>query len=214
MRTTRALFAGLGTTGSLVAAAAGVFLVASAVIAFKGWPGTSFTDRIDSLFVKDAPPSVAWDKRGTQVAAAGAGAAAAAVARTAAGPTFGTPGVVLGNNGGAQPGGTVRLPSGTVVSTGPRGPGTVAPATGSDQGGGGSTLPSLPVPDTTPAQNGVADTVEQTGSTVGSTVQQTTDTVGSTVGGPVGDTVKQTGDTVGGTVDNTTNAVGDLLRQP
>ena len=105
------------------------------------------------------------------------------------------------------------LPGGTLVSTGPRGPGTVAPATGSGQGGGG-TLPSLPVPDTGPAQNGVADTVEQTGSTVGNTVQQTTDTVGSTVGGSVGGTVQQTGDTVGSTVDNTTKAAGDLLSQP
>ncbi len=210
MRTTRALFAGLGTTGSLVAAAAGVFLVVSAVIAFKGWPGTGFTDRIDSLFVKDAPPPVAWDKRGTQVAAASAGTAAAAVAATAAGPTFGTPGVVLGDNGGAQRGGTVRLPGGTLVSTGPSGPGTV---TGGGQGSGG-TLPSLPGPDTSPVQNGAADTVQQTGSTLGNTVQQTTGTVGNTVGGPAGDTVTQTGNSVGSTVDNTTKAAGDLLGQP
>src|SRR3954469_18130025 len=98
MRTTRALIAGLGTTGSLVAAAACVFLVASAVIAFKGWPGTGFTDRIDNLFVTDEPP-VAWDRPGTTAVAAGAGTAAAAVAGTAAGPTFGTPGVILGDNG-------------------------------------------------------------------------------------------------------------------
>jgi hypothetical protein len=190
-----------------VAAAAGVFLVASAVIAFKGWPGTGFTDRIDNLFVKDAP-SVPWDRPGTQVAAVSAGTAAAAVAGTAAGPTFGAPGVILGNNGATVQGGTVRLPSGTLVSTGPRGPGTVgAPATGS-----ANPLPSLP--ETGPAQNGLADTVTQTGSTVGNTVRQTTDTVGNTVGGPVGDTVKQTGSTLGGTVDNTTTTVGSLLHQP
>ena len=196
-----------------MAAAAGVFLVASAVIAFKGWPGTGFTDRIDSLFVKDAPPAVAWDKRGTQVAAVSAGAAAGAVAGTAAGPTFGAPGVILGNDGGARRGGTVRLPGGTLVSTGPSGPGTVGPATGSGQGGGG-TLPSLPGPDASPVQNGAADTVQQTGSTLGNTVRQTTDTVGNTVGGPAGNAVKQTGDSVGSTVDSTTKAAGDLLRQP
>jgi hypothetical protein len=192
-----------------VAAAAGVFLVASAVIAFKGWPGTGFTDRIDNLFVKDSPP-VAWDRPGTQVAAVSAGTAAAAVAGTAAGPTFGAPGVILGNNGAALEGGTVRLPSGTLVSTGPRGPGTVGvPTTG-----GGNPLPALPVPGTGPVQSGVADTVTQTGSTVGNTVRQTTDTVGNTVGGPVGDTVKQTGSTLGGTVDDTTKTVGSLLLQP
>jgi hypothetical protein len=193
-----------------VAAAAGVFLVASAVIAFKGWPGTGFTDRIDNLFVKDSPP-VAWDRPGTQVAAVSAGTAAAAVAGTAAGPTFGAPGVILGNNGATVQGGTVRLPSGTLVSTGPRGPGAVgAPATGS--GPVTNPLPSLP--DTGSAQNGVADTVTQTGTTVGNTVRQTTDTVGNTVGGPVGETVKQTGSTLGGTVDNTTTTVGSLLHQP
>ena len=210
MRTTRALFAGLGTTGSLVAAAAGVFLVASAVIAFKGWPGTGFTDRIDSLFVKDAPPPVAWDKRGTQVAAASAGTAAGAVAGTPTGPTFGTPGVILGDNGGARRGGVVRLPGGTLVSTGPSGPGTV----GTPTIGGGGTLPSLPGTGTGPVQNGAADTVQQTGSTLGTTVRQTTGAVGNTVGGPAGDTVTQTGNSVAGTVDNTTKAAGDLLRQP
>jgi hypothetical protein len=212
MRTTRALFAGLGTTGSLVAAAAGVFLVASAVIAFKGWPGTGFTDRIDNLFVNDEP-SVAWDKPGTQATAASAGAAAGAVAGTAAGPTFGTPGVILGNDGGTVQGGTVRLPSGTLVSTGPSGPGTIGSTSGNggNQGGGGGPLDQV---NPGPTRNTVADTVKQTGSTVGNNVQQTTDTVGNTVGGPVGDTVKQTGSTVGNTVDNTTNTVGDLLGQP
>jgi hypothetical protein len=209
MRNTRALIAGLGTTGSLVAAAACVFLVTSAVIAFKGWPGTGFTDRIDNLFVKDQPP-VAWDKPGTQAAAASAGAASAAVAGTPAGPTFGTPGVILGNGGGTVNGGTVRLPGGTLVSTGSNGPGRVGPFNPSGPSNPG--IPSLPPVDTGPAQNGAADTVQQTGSTVSRTVRQTTDTVGSTVGGPVGDTVKQTGNVVGNTVDNTTKGVGDLLR--
>jgi hypothetical protein len=193
-----------------VAAAAGVFLVVSAVVAFKGWPGTGFTDRIDNLFVKDSPP-VAWDQPGTQAVAASAGTASGAVAGTAAGPTFGTPGVILGNNGGALRGGTVRLPNGTLVSTGQNGPGTIGPTTGGGSQAGGP-LPSLGPVDTAPAQNGLAQTVQQTGSTVGQTVRRTTDTVGNTVGGPVGNTVKQTGNSLGDTVDNTTKSVGDLLR--
>src|SRR3954453_7948717 len=208
MRTTRALFAGLGTTGSLVAAAACVFLVASAVIAFKGWPGTGFTDRIDNLFVRDQQRQVAWDKPGTAAVAAGAGVASGAVAGTPAGPTFGTPGTVLGNNGSAVRGGTARLPGGTLVSPGANGPATIAaPSIG---GGGGS----VPVPgvDSAPARNGVADTVQNTGSAVGNTVRQTTGNVGGSVGGPVGDTVSNTGNAVGNTVDNTTKAVGGVLR--
>jgi hypothetical protein len=212
MRTTRALFAGLGTTGSLVAAAGGVFLVASAVIAFNSWPGAGFTDRIDNLFVKDSP-SVAWDKPGTQAVASAAGAGSAAVAGTAAGPTFGTPGVVLGGNGAAQRGGTVRLPGGALVSTGVNGPGTVG-TTNPSNGTGPVGLPQVQLPQVGngQTQNTVADTVQQTGSGVGNTVRQTTDTVGNAVGGPVGDTVKQTGNGVGQTVDNVTNTVGGLLR--
>ena len=66
MRTTRALIAGFGTTGTLVAAVACVFAVASAVVAFNGWPNLGIGDRIDSLFVKDRP-TVAFDSPGPQV---------------------------------------------------------------------------------------------------------------------------------------------------
>src|SRR5437867_1631072 len=101
MRTTRALIAGLGTTGSLVAAVACVALIASAVIAFKGWPGTGLANRIDDLFVNDQAP-VSWDVPGTNAVAAGAGPAAAAVAATPTGPAFG-PTPAGGGGGGTQP---------------------------------------------------------------------------------------------------------------
>jgi hypothetical protein len=201
MRTTRAFIAGIGTTGSLVAAAAGVFVVASAVIAFNGWPGAGFADRIDSIFVNDEPP-VAWDQPGTQAVATGAGTAAAAVAATPAGPTFGEPGIVLANDGTALRGGPVRLPDGAVV------PG---PPTG---GGGGVLTPpggDGPIVNPGDLQNQVAQTVQQTGRTVGGTVRDTTRGVGDTVGGPAGDAVTQTGNTVGNTVDQVTNTAGSLL---
>jgi hypothetical protein len=212
MRTTRAFLAGLGTTGSLVAAAACVFLIASAVIAFRGWPGAGFADRVESLFVNDEPP-VAWDQPGTQAVAAGATTAAGAVAATAAGPTFGAPGLVLTDDGTAQRGGVVRLPDGSQVSTGPSGPGTI-PGTGSGVPAvpGTGSLPEVPAVGDGSAQNNVADTVEQTGSGVGRTVRDTTQGVGNTVGGPVGDTVTNTGNQVGNTVDNVTSGVGDVLR--
>src|SRR5580698_6745333 len=38
MRATRAYIAGFGTAGSLLAGAAMVFVLASAVVAFRGWP--------------------------------------------------------------------------------------------------------------------------------------------------------------------------------
>lgn len=204
MRTTRAFIAGIGTTGSLVAATACVFLVASAVIAFNGWPGTGFADRVDSIFVNDEPP-VAWDQPGTAAVATGAATAAGAVGATAAGPTFGTPGVFLGDDGSVVRGGPVRLPDGTIVSTGPGadgGPGVVV----GPPGGGDPPI------DTGDVQNQIAGTVQGTGDAVSRTVRDTTRGVGNAVGGPVGDAVTQTGDTVGNTVGNVTQGAGGLLR--
>ncbi|HVE68870.1 MAG TPA: hypothetical protein VNB64_09850 [Solirubrobacteraceae bacterium] len=186
-----------------MAAAACVFLVASAVIAFNGWPGAGFADRLDSVFVDDAPP-VAWDQPGTEAVATGAGDAAGAVLASAAGPTFGADGVLLGADGSAQTGGPVRLPDGTIVTpaTGTAvGPG---PVTG---GGGGGPV------DTGQVQSTLAETVRRTGTSVGNTVRETTRGVGNSVGGPVGDTVTQTGNTVGNTVDNVTQGVGGLVGQ-
>jgi hypothetical protein len=203
MRTTRAYIAGLGTTGSLVAAAACVFLVASAVIAFNGWPGGRFADRIGNIFVNDQPP-VAWDQPGTLAVAAGAGAAAGAVAATPAGPTFGAPGVVLAGNGTAVlRGGSVSGPGGAIVST--------LPAGAASNGGGGDGSGS-PLIDTGPVRNQVASTVQQAGGGVSQTVRDTTRTVGNALGGPAGNAVTQTGNTVGSTVDHVTQTAGGLLK--
>src|SRR5713226_4159125 len=107
MRTTRALIAGFGTTGTLVAAAACVFVVASAVVAFNGWPSLGIGDRIDSLFVKDRP-TVAFDSPGPQVLASTAAVAAGTVAAVPTGPVVAGPGiggrVGPGANGSPQAG--------------------------------------------------------------------------------------------------------------
>lgn len=44
MRATRAYLAGLGTAGSIVVGAALAFVLASAVVAFHGWPGAGGVD--------------------------------------------------------------------------------------------------------------------------------------------------------------------------
>src|SRR6476620_11864913 len=108
MRTTRALIAGFGTTGSLVAAVACVFVVASAVVAFNGWPGSGIGDSIDSLFVKDQP-AVAFDASGPRVVAGSAAAAAATVAPTPIGPVVAGPGL----GGGRGPGSNGRSGGGS-----------------------------------------------------------------------------------------------------
>ena len=95
MRTTRALIAGFGATGTMVAAAACVFVVASAVIAFNGWPGSRIANRIDSLFVKDQAP-VGFNAPGPQVVAGSAAAAAATVAAAPVGPVVAPLGLIGG----------------------------------------------------------------------------------------------------------------------
>ena len=102
MRTTRALIAGFGATGTLVAAVACVFVVASAVVAFNGWPHLGIADRIDSLFVKDRP-AVA-DSTGPQVVAGTAAAAAGTVAAVPTGSVVTGRGIGGGGGGSGQNG--------------------------------------------------------------------------------------------------------------
>src|SRR6476620_7816157 len=175
MRTTRALIAGFGTTGSLVAAVACVFVVASAVVAFNGWPGSGIGDSIDSLFVKDQP-AVAFDASGPRVVA---------------GPGLGGgrpgPGSSGRSGGGSGPG------NGTAGNAG----GANGAATGSSSGGGAPGVPGVSgLPDTSGATNSVGGAVQNTSHSVGNTTSGVTNQVGQTVGGanqPLGDTVSQTG---------------------
>jgi hypothetical protein len=81
MRTTRAFIAGLGTIGSLVAAAVCLLIVVGAVVAFNGWPGSGLGDRVDKLVVDDSShTSVPVSTSGPAAVAAGASTAAATLA--------------------------------------------------------------------------------------------------------------------------------------
>lgn len=88
MRTTKAFIASLGSTGSLIAGAAVILAVVSAVVAFRGWPGGGIANRIDSLVVPHSaqPP---WALPGTQQVALASRAAAAAVQSAPRGPVIG-----------------------------------------------------------------------------------------------------------------------------
>ena len=205
MRTTRALIAGFGTTGTLVAAAACVFVVASAVVAFNGWPNLGIGDRIDSLFVKDRP-TVAFDSPGPQVVAGTAAVAAGTVAAAPTGPVVAGPGIGGGRVGpGANGSPQGGLRSGTSGDLPAGGGTTTAAGSGSGSSGGGTGLPGVPDP---------RGAVQNTTHDVGGAVSNTTNQVGQTVGGvnqPLGNTVIQTGNSVQKTVTD----VGDSLpRKP
>src|SRR5947208_14299759 len=131
MRTTRALIAGFGTTGSLVAAVACVFVVGSAGVAFNGWPGSGIGDSIDSLFVKDQP-AVAFDASGPRVVAGSAAAAAATVAATPIGPVVAGPGLA-----GARPGPGANGRSGGGSGSGNGTAGNAGGASGAGTGASG-----------------------------------------------------------------------------
>jgi hypothetical protein len=199
MRTTRALIAGFGTTGTLVAAVACVFIVASAVVAFNGWPHLGIGDRIDSLFVKDRP-AVA-DSTGPQAVA---GTAATAAGTVAAVPTGS---VVTGRGIGGGGGGPGQNGAGRGGSTpGSGGSGDVQAGTGTTTGtGGGGGGNGTGVPDAGGPTSGVSGAVQNTAHDVGGAVSNTTNQVGQSVGSvnqPLGDTVSQTGSSVQNTVNN------------
>lgn len=210
MRTTRALIAGFGTTGTLVAAAACVFVVASAVVAFNGWSSLGIGDRIDSLFVKDTP-TAASRLAGPQGVAGTAAAAAGTVAALPTGPVAASPGVGGGRIG---PGANRTPGSGTSgdLQTG----GGTAGAAGSGSGGGATGVPGVPNPGG--ATSGVGGAVQNTTHDVGGGLSNTTNQVGQSVGGvnqPLGNSVPQAGSGVGNAVSGLgDSAKGALPGQP
>jgi hypothetical protein len=188
MRTTRAFIAGLGTSGSLVAAAGCLFLMASALIVFKGWPGGGISNPTGDLFVRDQP-AVAFDVPGPVLVARDAGAAAALVNASPTGPV-----VVAGVPSGGSSGGF-----GGSLFGGSSGPGRAVPALPARPGGGRPplgvrapvALPGLPSPD--PVRSGAADAVQTGTSTAGSTVGA----AGGAAGGAVGTVSPSLGQSVG-----------------
>ena len=176
MRTTRALIAGFGTTGTLVAAVACVFVVASAVVAFNGWPHLGIADRIDSLFVNDRP--AAADSTGPRAVAGTAAAPRERWPPSRRAPSWPDPGSAAGA-GAAGPSGAGR--GGSAPGSGGSGDvqaGT-GPTTGTGGGGGGT---ARGVPDPGGATSGVSGAVQNTAHDVGGAVSNTTNQVGQSVG--------------------------------
>ena len=220
----RAYLAGAGTTGSLLAVAALVFIVASALVAFRGWPHVAAA----------TPP-------GRVVISANRGASGGTPAARRLALVAGAPGAGgVGGAGGARgAGGAGRGPSAAGRGLGRPGPprqaigapaSTSVPVSGSG-GSDGSTCASgcgtapAPSPSPTPVQrvqqtlsqatNTLGNVVSGTGSRLGSTVQQTTNGVAGALGGsstPAGGTVSKVGSGAGKTVTGVTQALGGVLK--
>ena len=193
MRASRAYIAGFGTSTVLVGSTLLLFLVVSALVAFRAWPGSGITDAVSDLVVKDPRPALTVDGP-TQVALDAAPAAAAVGAAAVS--------VTAPDDGGVAAGGPI---SGTTGPGGadPRtnvgdGPGSQPPAAGAPtpqpaEPGGGVGQGENPVRNPGGVTNGLGDTT-----------QGVTDGLGKSVGGVNPD--------LGKTVTDTGKALSDLVR--
>jgi hypothetical protein len=193
LRSARAYLPGVGTSGSLLAGAVLMFIVASALVAFRGWPHVGAQSSPGEVVVSPAPSTAAASPSGRRlarfVAAPGAGVAGAAAAGAVARPRA-VPGAV--RTGTATPQHSLGRPvtASRPVPAAGAGAGTVAscPSGGcgstpvTAQPGSGASGPTQPVQQvvsrTTGALGGV---VSGTGNQVGSIVQKTSGVVAGAV---------------------------------
>ena len=99
----RAYLAGFGTGGSLVAGAALLFVLASALVAFDGWPALGSSTDPASVFVPASSHTAAPSPAVTQLVAQSTGSAAAGAraGRSSAAPVVGRRSTRRGPAGGA-----------------------------------------------------------------------------------------------------------------
>jgi hypothetical protein len=196
VRATRAYLAGFGTSGSLLAGAVLMFLLASALVAFRGWPEVA----AQSPVVNVAAPHlrVSGSSRASrilQAALAGAGHGAAATSAAAAG-------------GGA---------AGQAAGGGGSGVGDGRGSGGPAAGGGGTTVAQQPPPCTSsgcPANQTTLfnQLLAGASSTVKSVTQTTTGKLG-TVTQTVAGVIKKLGATGTATATTTQAAVPQAVKR-
>lgn len=212
MRASRTYIAGLGATGVLIAASLLLLVVASTLVAFRGWPDRGPGGDAGSLVVRGDEPSVTVNGP-QQVAADGAGAAgsvadlpatAAALAGQAAAPGT-SEAVPAGDSGGGieeSGGGTFTEPPSAAPQD------SETPQEGSATADGGS-MDLDPVGGTLSA--GVNGTVQGLTQNLGDTTSGLTYDLGQTVDGlnpALGQTIRNTGTGV----SNLLYGVGELTR--
>lgn len=222
VRAARAYLAGFGTTGSLLAGAALMFILASALVAFRGWPHLAVQPSPGEVVVSPrsarSPGASASARRLAAVVAAPVGGAGTPAAPGAGrrGGTGGHGGSGAGPRGGS---GTVGTPVRTSIPVGTQ---AGTPTSSCETSGCGTpTTAARPPPTVQQGQqviqrvtNTLGHAVAGTGHRVGSVVQQTTSAVAGAVGGarsPVGGAVQQTGSGAAKTVTGVTQGLGGLV---
>ncbi len=184
VRAARAYLAGFGTTGCLLAGAALMFIVASALVAFRGWPHVAMQHSPGEVVLSSRPASPTGTPAARRIAFVAAAPAAGAGGVAARGPGRASGGHGGRGHGSARPPQrTIGSPASTSVPVS-----VAAPvAAGSTACGCGVTTPPTSVQKVTQtlgeATNALGNVVSDTGARVGTVVRQTTNTAAGAVGG-------------------------------
>lgn len=209
MRGTRAYLAGFGTSGSLLAGAAMLFVLASAIVAFRGWPQIATGPATTALAVRTgAPPS-----------RTSARLAAMLAHRLAVGEARGSG--LIPSRGGAGTGAGASSGAGGSLPVGGRAPGVPVAGVAGGSGGGASTPCSGSSCISSGAQNAisnltntVAHEVSTVGTGVGSQVGGTSGAVAGQLSGSspqVASPVQAAGSTAGGAVSGTATTAANAI---
>lgn len=212
VRATRAYLAGFGTSGSLLAGAAVLFVLASAIVAFRGWPQVATQPATAAVTVPASAlgTSSRDTRRLTAVLAGRIGRSAVLVRRSVSSRARGH-GTRIGT--GTAAGGTApQSTPGTVAGSSVQG----ASGATSSSGGGctGTCTVSASEGTVTKAVGNAGQTVSNAGSAVGSEVSGVAGTVAGGVGGtspPAAGAVQGAANTAGGAVSGVGNAASGTV---
>ena len=207
MRATRAYVAGFGTAGSLLAGASIMFVLASAVVSFRGWP---------QIAVQSAPATLQTPR--AHAATTAASRRLVVAARRVS--TIPSTRPATGSRGAAVA--VAPRPSSAVRPSTPTHRVSTAPI--QSAGGGAAPPPVVVLPPRKPVQtlttvvqgttHQLGGTVSTVGQTLGSTVNNVVGAVANVLSGtPLGGTVRSLGNALGGTLTATGAALGALLGQ-
>lgn len=213
MRATRAYLAGFGTSGSLLAGAAALFLFGSAIIAFKGLPQIGGGSASSNVAAAPTPAAFPVVRRlstvvaGTHPHGVRVHFARASVRPVKSRASTGARTIVGGPVGGGSPGSMGAPPAA----------GSAAGASGSSSTGavgsgcGTCSRSSDPV---TSLSGTVTRTATTAGTDVGTQVQNLSGSAGGQVGNvspQLGNTVTTSGSTVANTVTSATNSLTSVV---
>lgn len=209
VRAPRAYLAGFGTSGSLLAGAALIFLLASAFVAFHGWPQVGETPSTAAVSLSSAAPRGSSPaSRALHSAVGGPGTAGSPGAIRAllsrhAGRTATSGGLAGTHSGGTTSHGRTVVQSGISPSSGS---GSSGPGTPSTQGCVGSSCTSPASPSGGPVSTATG-VVHKTVSTAGSALNSAVNTVTKHLPTGAGNTVSTVTSSVTNTVSTVTKKV-------